>query len=127
MPARRLKGAIGYWPNCATPRKNLWDAWELSKKDKETSTKEKVVLPGHARKGGKSANERNKASIKSEGWLPNSSYMGELNKIWEKECKILGMNEGQVHRDRAGGAPSSSKLPSHLKPLFHLFHRLLLG
>jgi len=59
-------------------KKELWDAWERSKKDKETSTKEKVVLPGHAKKGGKSANERNKASIRSEGRLPNSSYMGQL-------------------------------------------------
>ena len=80
-------------------KKELWDAWERSKKDKETSTKEKVVLPGHAKKGGKSANERNKASIRSEGRLPNSSYMGQLNKIWEKESKILGMNEPEKHDD----------------------------
>ena len=66
--------------------------------------KEKVVFPGNARNGGirakgraVGANERNKASIKCEDRLPNSSYMGELNKIWEKESKILGMNEPEKH------------------------------
>jgi len=84
--------------------KELWDAWERSKQDKETSTKEKVLLPGcasgHAGKGGKTAktaNERNKASIKSEGRLPNSTYMGQLNKLWDREAKLLGMNEPETH------------------------------
>jgi predicted metalloprotease len=39
--------------------KEFWDAWERSKQDKETSTKEKVLLAGnasgHAGKGGKTA------------------------------------------------------------------------
>ena len=84
--------------------KELWDAWERSKQDKETSTKEKVLLAGnasgHAGKGGKTAknaNERNKASIKSEGRLPNSNYMGQLNKLWDREAKLLGMNEPETH------------------------------
>jgi len=84
--------------------KELWDAWERSKQDKETSTKEKVLLAGnasgHAGKGGKTAktaNERNKASIKSEGRLPNSTYMGQLNKIWDREAMLLGMNEPETH------------------------------
>src|SRR6516164_5657438 len=84
--------------------KELWDAWERSKQDKETSTKEKVLLAGnasgHAGKGGKrakTANERNKASIKSEGRLPNSTYTGQLNKIWDREAVLLGMNEPETH------------------------------
>jgi len=84
--------------------KELWDAWERSKQDKETSTKEKVLMPGHASghagRGGKTAktaNERNKASIKSEGRLPNSTYMGQLNKIWDREAMLLGMNEPEQH------------------------------
>jgi len=84
--------------------KELWDAWERSKQDKETSTKEKVLMPGHASghagRGGKTAktaNERNKASIKSEGRLPNSTYMGQLNKIWDREAMLLGMNEPETH------------------------------
>jgi hypothetical protein len=31
--------------------KELWDAWERSKQDKETSTKEKVLLAGNGRRG----------------------------------------------------------------------------
>ena len=41
--------------------------------------------------------ERNKASIKSEGRLPNSRYMGQLNKIWDREAMLLGMNEPEQH------------------------------
>ena len=64
----------------------------------------KYALPGcasgHAGKGGKTAKtayERNKASIKSEGRLPNSTYMGQLNKIWDREAMLLGMNEPETH------------------------------
>ena len=78
-------------------KRELWDAWDRSKQDKETSTKEKVLSEGHAGKRGKAANERTKASIRSEGRLPNRAYMSELNKIWEKEAKMLGMNEPEKH------------------------------
>ena len=69
-------------------KRELWEAWHRSKEDKEVQTKEKVG----SQNGGKGTTERTKASIRSEGRLPQGTYMAELGKCWDREAKLLGLN-----------------------------------
>jgi len=76
-------------------KRELWKALELSKQDKEIQTKEKITSKPQLGPDGVAQNrgvERNKASIRSEGRLPNCQYITELGKIWDREAKLLGLN-----------------------------------
>ena len=76
-------------------KRELWKGLELSKQDKEIQTKEKITSKPQLGPDGVAQNrgvERNKASIRSEGRLPNCQYITELGKIWDREAKLLGLN-----------------------------------
>ena len=76
-------------------KREIWDAWEHSKQDKEVQTKEKIcseVGQEGAQNGGKRAQESTKVSIRSEGRVPPAALMAELGKCFDREAKLLGLN-----------------------------------
>jgi hypothetical protein len=74
-------------------KRELWEAWHLSKKDKEVQTKERTSTEGGGEGSQNGGVERTRASIRSEGCLPHCPYMAELGKCWEKEARLMGVND----------------------------------
>ena len=62
--------------------REYWDAWEESKRDKETSITEKIA----------SEKPRDKAQIRREGQVGNPSFLAGVQWCIERRCKILGLD-----------------------------------
>jgi len=77
--------------------REYWDAWERSKEDKETVTKEKT----EGEKAG-----RAKVQMRSEGQTGNPAFLSGLQWCVERRCKLLGLDAPQRHEvGGVGGKP----------------------
>ena len=89
----------------STAEKELWDAWERSKKPKERN-KAKKTTPGSNLPDGQAIAGQTKSEAEkvTEGRDGNPKFMGELRALWELRAKLLGL-----HRDPdegGGNGPS---------------------
>jgi len=59
-----------------------WNAWEASKRDKESTVAEKVT----------GADTRTKAVKRAEGQVGNPSFLAGIERCIERRCKLLGLD-----------------------------------
>jgi hypothetical protein len=70
--------------------REYWDAWETSKKEKETTTSEQV------NKGG---GEQTKAAIRKVEQTGDPRYLAGVERCVDRRCKLLGLNAPLEIRD----------------------------
>lgn len=79
----------------AVAEKELWDAWERSKKPKERNKAKKTEGAGKTDAEGKpvpgSAPTSSQAEKVTEGRDGNPKFMAELRALWELRAKLLGL------------------------------------
>lgn len=80
--------------------REYWDAWERSKEDKETVTKEKierVAAQPEDDKAGRADDKagRAKVQMRSEGQVGNPAFLSGLQWCIERRCKLLGLDAPQ--------------------------------